>query len=55
MIASRVTPPTEEEGADVEGAEEVGGATVYVWSRCGLSYASLYQTVVASMAPITEK
>ena len=26
MIASRVTPPAEEEGAEVDGAEGVGGA-----------------------------
>ena len=55
MIASRVIPPTEEEGADVEGAEEVGGAAVYVWSHHGLSYALLCQMVETSMAPITEK
>ena len=30
MTASRVTPPTDEEGADVEGAEEAGGAAVCV-------------------------
>ena len=28
MIASRVTPPAEEEGAEVDGAEGVGGAAV---------------------------
>ena len=32
MTASRVTPPTDEEGANVEGAEEAGGAAIYV---CG--------------------
>jgi len=30
MIASRVTPPADEEGADVEGVEEAGGVTVSV-------------------------
>ena len=55
MTASRVIPPAEEESADVEGAEEVGGAVVCVWGHRGLSYASLRRTVVASMAPITEK
>ena len=55
MTASRVTPPAEGESADVEGAEEVGGAVVCVWGRRGLSCASLHRTVVASMAPITEK
>ena len=28
MIASRVTPPAEVEGAEVDGVEGVGGATV---------------------------
>ena len=30
MIASSVTPPIEEKGAEVDGAEEVGGAVVCV-------------------------
>lgn len=51
MIASRVTPAVEEEGVDVEGAEEVRGA----WGRCSLSCALLHQMVAASMAPFTEK
>ena len=55
MIASRVTPPTEEEGAKVDGAKEVGAAVVCVWGRYGLSYASLRQTVTASMAPMMKK
>ena len=46
MIASRVTPPAEEEGAEVDGAEEVGGAAVCVWGRCDLSYALLGQTIL---------
>ena len=28
MIASKVTPPVKEEGANVDGAEEAEGATV---------------------------
>ena len=51
MIASRVTPAAEEEGVDVEGAEEVQGA----WGRCSLSYALLHRTVAASTTPFTEK
>ena len=30
MMASRVTPPAEEEGAELDGIEEVEGATVSV-------------------------
>ena len=55
MIALRFTPPADEEGAEVDGAKEVGGATICVWGRCGLSCALLHQTVSASMAPIMEK
>ena len=33
MTLSRVTPPADEEGADVEGAEEVGGVIVSVRGR----------------------
>ena len=53
MIASRVTPPAEEEGAEVDGAEGVGGATDL--DRLERSYASLYLTIVASMTRITWK
>ena len=35
MMASRVTPPAEEEGAEVDGAEEAGGATIPVYVRLG--------------------
>ena len=55
MTASRVTILVEVKGADVEGAEEVGGATVCVFGHRGLSCASLCQMVAASMVPITEK
>jgi len=48
MIASKVTPPTEEEGAEVNGAEEVGG--VAVLDRLERSCASLHLTVAVSMA-----
>ena len=55
MTASRVTPPIEEEGADVERVEEVGGAAICVWGRHGLSCALLYRTVEPSMASIMGK
>ena len=55
MITSKVILPIEEEGAEVDGAKEVGGATICVWGPCGLSCALLHQTVSASMAPIMEK
>ena len=32
MTASKVTPPAEEEGKDVDGAEDVGGVTVSVYA-----------------------
>ena len=37
MTALRVTPPTDEEGAYVEGAEEAGGVIVSVRGRFGQS------------------
>ena len=55
MMASNVTPPTEDKGAEVDGAVEARGAAVYVWGRLGLSRALLRRTVEASMAPIMEK
>ena len=53
MIASRVTPLAEEEEAEVDGAEGVGGAAVPDRLKC--SCASLCLTVVAFMAHITWK
>ena len=55
MTALRVTILVEEKGSDVEGAEEVGGATVCVFGHRGLSCALLRRMVAASMVPITEK
>ena len=55
MTASRVTPPTDKEEADVGGAEEAGGVVVSVRGHLGLSYSSLCLKVVASMALITVK
>ena len=53
MISPRVTPLVEEKGADVDGAEGVGGASDldYIDRNC----ASLCLTAVASIAPIIEK
>ena len=55
MIASRVTPPAEEEEADVDGAEEADGVTISVCGYFGRSWASLRLMIVASMAHMTEK
>ena len=53
MIASKVTPPTQEEGAKVDGAEGMGrAADLDCLER---SYASFYLTVVASIVHITWK
>ena len=54
-MASRVAPPVEDKGAEVDGAEEAEGVIVLVWGRLNRSYASLRLTVVASMAFITVK
>ena len=55
MTTLSVTPPAEEEEAEVDGAEEVRGVAVSVPSRFGQSWALLCQTVVALMAHIMEK
>ena len=55
MMASSVTPLVDDEGVEVDGVVEVGGVAVYVWGCLGLSCAALRLTVIASMAPITEK
>ena len=51
MIVSRVTPPAEEEGVEVDGVKEVGGAVDP--DRLERSCALLCLTVVVSMAHIT--
>ena len=53
MIVFRVTPPAEEEGAEVDGAEGVGGAADP--DRLKRNYASLCLTIAMSMAHITWK
>ena len=35
MMALRVTPPAEEEGAEVDGVEEAGGVAISVRGRFG--------------------
>ena len=55
MIASRVTPPIDEEGADVEGVKKAGGVTISVCGCFSQSWASLRLMVAASMAHITVK
>ena len=54
-MALSVTPPTEEEEAEVDGAVEARGAAVSVRGYLERSYARLHLTVVASMAHIYEK
>ena len=53
MIASKVTPPTEVEGAKVDGAKGMGGATEL--DCLERSCASLHLTIVVSMAHMTWK
>ena len=55
IIDSRVTPPAEEEGANVDGVEEAGGVAVSIYGRFGQSQASLCLSVAAIMAHTTEK
>ena len=52
MMASRVTPPAEEEGAKVDGVVEARGFVISIYGRFSRSWASLYQTNVALMAPM---
>ena len=63
MMALRVTPPAKDEVAEVEGekevevegVEEVRGIAFSIHGHLGRSWASLYQTIAASMAHIMEK
>ena len=54
-MASRVTPPAKDEGAEVDGAAEARGATVFVQGCLERSYAILYLTVVVSLAYMNVK
>ena len=55
MMASRVTPPAEDKGAEVDGAVEAGGVAVSIRGHLSLSCASLCRTIAAFMALITGK
>ena len=55
MTTSSVTPPTDEEGADMEGAKEAGGAAVSIRGYFGRSWATLRLTVATSMTHMTKK
>ena len=55
MMASRVTPPAEDEGVEVDGVEKAGGVDFSDRVHLGLSWASFCLTVAASMALITVK
>ena len=51
-MASRVTPPPEEEGPKVEGMVEVGGSVISAHVHFGRIWALLRRTEVALMAPM---
>ena len=55
MMASRVTPPAKEEGAEVDEAEEAGGVAISVHGHFSRSWASLRLTVAASMTYMIEQ
>ena len=54
-MASSVTIPAEEKGAEVDGAVEAGGMAVCIWGCLEQSYAKLHLTVAASMAHMNVK
>ena len=55
ITASRVTLPADEEGVDVEGAEEARGVAVSIHDHFGRSWASLRLMIAVSMVHITKK
>ena len=55
MMASSVTPPTEDEGTEVDGAVEARGAAVTIRGCLGLSCAALCRTIASSMAHMNVK
>ena len=55
MMASRVTPPAEEGGAEVDRVKWAGGVAVLVHGYFGQSWASLRRTDTALMALMMEK
>ena len=54
MMTSKVTPPTEEEGVEVDEMEHARGV-VSVCGRFDQSWASLHLTNTTLMAPMMEK
>ena len=55
MTTSRVTPPIDEEGADVEGVEESRGVVFSIRCRFSRDWASLCLIVATSITHITKK
>ena len=55
MMTSRVTPPIEDKGAEVDGEVEAEGVAVSIRGHLGLSCASLCRTIATFMAFITGK
>ena len=55
ITALSITPPTEEEGVDVDGAEEAGRVAISVYGHFGRSWASLRLTDAPLMVPMIEK
>ena len=54
-MATIVAPPTEEEGAKVDGAEWAGRVAIIVHGRFNRSWAALCLTDTVLMAPMMEK
>ena len=55
MMASSVTPPTEDEGAKVDGAIEAGGAAITIQGCLDRSCVVLLLMIAASMAHMNVK
>ena len=55
MMALSVTPPTKDEGMEVDRVVEAGGAAVSVLGCLGRSCAALRQAVATSMAHLNVK
>ena len=55
MMPSSVTTPTKDEGVEVDGMVEAGGAAVSIQGYLGLRCAAFHRRVVASMAHMKVK
>ena len=55
MMALSVTPPIEDEGAEVDGAVEAGGAAIAIQGCLDRSCVVLLLTIAASMAHMNVK